>query len=116
MKIDFAAEPAVGVAIEDWRQWLAHERRISPHTLDAYTRDLRKFLLFISGHLGFPPGLVFQGTPEQVTKQIDEMHQALGFQELFLWVCTGLFDHQVMMRQLELFAIKVAPHFGAEQG
>ena len=61
MKIDFAAEPAVGVAIEDWRQWLAHERRISPHTLDAYTRDLRKFLLFISGHLGFPPGLADLG-------------------------------------------------------
>ena len=65
---------------------------------------------------GFPPGLVFQGTPEQVTKQIDEMQQALGFQELFLWVCRGLFDHQVMMRQLELFANKVAPHFGSEQG
>lgn len=57
MKPDFAAEPAVGVAIEDWRQWLAHERRNSSHTLDAYTRDLRKFLLFISEHLGFPPGL-----------------------------------------------------------
>ncbi|MCH8946539.1 MAG: hypothetical protein IH789_02780 [Acidobacteria bacterium] len=52
---------------------------------------------------GFPPGLVFQGTPEQVTAQIREMHQALGFRELFLWICTGLYDHQVMMRQLELF-------------
>jgi len=55
-------EPAVGVAIEDWRQWLAHERRISLHTLDAYSRDLRKFLLFISVHLGFPPGLADLGS------------------------------------------------------
>ena len=65
---------------------------------------------------GFPPGLVFQGTPEEVTSQISEIHQALGFQELFLWICTGLYDHQVMMRQLELFATKVAPHFGGERG
>ena len=62
MKPDFAAEPAVSVAIEDWRQWLAHERRISTHTLDAYTRDLGKFLLFISEHLGFPPGLADLGS------------------------------------------------------
>jgi integrase/recombinase XerC len=57
MKAEFTAEPAVVAAIGDWFAWLAHERRISPHTLDAYTRDLRKFLQFTSGHLGFPPGL-----------------------------------------------------------
>ena len=43
--------------IDDWRAWLAHERRISGHTLDGYGRDLRKFLQFITGHLGYPPGL-----------------------------------------------------------
>ena len=63
---------------------------------------------------GFPPGLVFQGTPEQVTGQIKQLHDALPFEELFLWINTGLFDHQVMMRQLELFATKVMPHFGPE--
>jgi len=63
---------------------------------------------------GFPPGLVFQGTPEQVTGQIKQLHDALPFEELFLWINTGLFEHEMMMRQLELFATKVMPHFGPE--
>ena len=42
----------VDAAIQDWRAWLAHERRASPHTLDAYQRDLGLFLGFLSGHLG----------------------------------------------------------------
>jgi integrase/recombinase XerC len=53
----FAAEPAVLSAIEDWRGWLAHERRISDHTLDAYSRDLGSFLSFTAEHIGYPPGL-----------------------------------------------------------
>lgn len=53
----FAAEPAVVSAIEDWRAWLAHERRISDHTLDAYSRDLGSFLRFTAEHLGYAPGL-----------------------------------------------------------
>lgn len=51
------AEPAVARAVEDWRDWLAHERRASPHTRAAYGRDLARFLSFLTGHLGFPPGL-----------------------------------------------------------
>ncbi|MFQ5765524.1 MAG: tyrosine recombinase XerC [Rhodospirillales bacterium] len=51
------AEPAVVAAIDHWRGWLAHERRISAHTLDAYGRDLSAFLAFVAGHLGYPPGL-----------------------------------------------------------
>ena len=57
MGLAFTAEPAVIAVIDDWRAWLAHERRISGHTLDGYGRDLRKFLQFIAGHLGYPPGL-----------------------------------------------------------
>ncbi len=53
----FLAEPAVVSAIEDWRAWLAHERRASRHTLDAYGRDLAAFFRFLADHLGFPPGL-----------------------------------------------------------
>lgn len=53
----YVAEPAVVSAIEDWRRWLAHERRASRHTVDAYGRDVAAFLRFLSGHLGFPPGL-----------------------------------------------------------
>ena len=54
---EFAAEPAVVSAIEDWRGWLAHERRFSDHTLDAYSRDLQGFLSHAAEHLGYPPGL-----------------------------------------------------------
>jgi len=53
----YVAEPAVVSAIEDWRGWLAHERRASRHTVDAYGRDVAAFLRFLAGHLGFPPGL-----------------------------------------------------------
>jgi integrase/recombinase XerC len=42
------------------RRWLAHltgERRVSPHTLDAYRRDVRQFLDFLSRHTGAPADL-----------------------------------------------------------
>ncbi len=39
-------------AAADWRDWLALERRVSPHTLDVYQRELGNFLGFLSGHLG----------------------------------------------------------------
>ena len=55
--IRFTAEPAVRAAIDGWRDWLAHERRYSAHTLDAYGRDLASFLDFLSKHLGYPPGI-----------------------------------------------------------
>ena len=55
--IVFTAEPAVVAAVDDWRAWLAHERRASAHTLDAYGRDLAAFLGFLTEHLGFTPGL-----------------------------------------------------------
>ena len=63
---------------------------------------------------GFPPGLVFQGTPEQVTEQIRGLHNELQFPELFLWLNTGLVEHNLMMRQLELFATNVMPNFAGE--
>jgi integrase/recombinase XerC len=55
--ISYSAEPAVVSAIEGWHAWLADERRVSVHTLDAYGRDLSAFLVFITEHLGFAPGL-----------------------------------------------------------
>jgi integrase/recombinase XerC len=39
-----------------WLDWLEYERRVSPHTLDAYRRDLAVFLEFMAEHLGGPPG------------------------------------------------------------
>jgi integrase/recombinase XerC len=44
-------------ALDRWRRWLADERRLSPHTLDGYGRDISAFLGFLSGHLGHLPGL-----------------------------------------------------------
>jgi integrase/recombinase XerC len=37
--------------------WLAHERRASPLTVEAYARDLAAFLGFLTNHLGGEPDL-----------------------------------------------------------
>lgn len=41
-------------AVDDWADWLAFERRASPHTLAAYGRDLADFLEFMAQHQGGP--------------------------------------------------------------
>ena len=51
------AEPAVLAAVGEWRGWMAHERRLSIHTLDGYGRDLAGFFAFLAGHQGRPAGL-----------------------------------------------------------
>lgn len=38
------------MALADWHKRLAHEERVSPHTLSAYLRDVRQFLDFLAGH------------------------------------------------------------------
>ncbi|MDG2285842.1 MAG: tyrosine recombinase XerC [Alphaproteobacteria bacterium] len=49
--------PDLATAITGWREWLSGERRMADHTQDAYARDLRAFLLFLSDHLGAAPSL-----------------------------------------------------------
>jgi len=54
-----AAEPAaaaLGEAVALWGAWLTDERRASPHTVDAYARDVAAFLAFMARHLGGAPG------------------------------------------------------------
>ena len=48
-------------ALRDWHAWLYAERRVSPHTLSAYTRDLAAFLKFLGNHRGGVPRLADLG-------------------------------------------------------
>jgi integrase/recombinase XerC len=52
-----AAKPDLQKARQDWLTSLAKERRLSPETVEAYARDSRQFLQFLTGHNGGPPGL-----------------------------------------------------------
>ncbi len=52
-----AEDSALQAALADWLKWLRDERRSSPHTVDAYGRDLVGFLSFASAHLGAAPTL-----------------------------------------------------------
>ena len=54
---DARATRALASAIADWLGWLAEERRLSPHTVAAYRRDVAKFCDFLGGHVGAPATL-----------------------------------------------------------
>jgi len=53
----FAARPDLASAIEQWLNWLAHERRGSAHTVDGYARDLKDLLKFLEQYQGETPTL-----------------------------------------------------------
>ena len=55
--IHFSCGPDLARAVDDWRTWLASERRASRHTFDAYGSDLAAFLVFLTDHLGTEPAL-----------------------------------------------------------
>ncbi len=51
------AKPDLMSAREQWLKMLSRERRLSPHTVEAYERDSRQFLQFLTGHAGGAPGI-----------------------------------------------------------
>ncbi len=57
----YRAAPDLLDGISRWQDWLAAERRVSPHTLAAYGRDLAAFLDFLVEHRGAVPSLAELG-------------------------------------------------------
>lgn len=51
------AKPDLQDARQRWLSMLAGERRLSELTVEAYERDSRQFLQFLTGHCGGPPGI-----------------------------------------------------------
>lgn len=51
------AAPDLEDAILRWRGHLAGERRMAANTVEAYDRDVRQFVSFLTAHLGGPPRL-----------------------------------------------------------
>jgi integrase/recombinase XerC len=52
-----SAKPDLQTARQDWLKMLGSERRLSPLTVEAYERDTRQFLQFLTGHCGGPPAI-----------------------------------------------------------
>ena len=52
-----SGQPDLQAAREAWLKMLARERRLSALTVDAYERDTRQFLQFLTGHCGGAPGI-----------------------------------------------------------
>ncbi|WP_175485006.1 tyrosine recombinase XerC [Pseudovibrio axinellae] len=50
-------KPDVNAAIEDWIDHLGSERRLAERTLEAYERDVRQFLRFLTSYEGEPVAL-----------------------------------------------------------
>lgn len=52
-----AARPDLQTARSEWLRALAGERRLAKLTVEAYERDTRQFLQFLTGHRGGAPGI-----------------------------------------------------------
>ncbi len=50
----FATDDFMRARIADWMRDLGSVKRMSPKTLEAYSRDLGQFMSFLAGHMGGP--------------------------------------------------------------
>jgi integrase/recombinase XerC len=51
------AAPDLSAAVAAWMRRLGLERKLSPHTLDGYGRDVRQFLAFLADRFEAPPAI-----------------------------------------------------------
>lgn len=58
---------------------------------------------------GFPEALV--GSPDTISRRIEQAHKRLGFTECFLLLPQGIHSREQIVRSLELLAEKVLPRF-----
>lgn len=49
--------PKLAAAKVDWLSWASNQKRMSAKTVDAYERDVRQFLMHLTGHVGEPAGI-----------------------------------------------------------
>lgn len=49
--------PDLAKTLQDWQDYLVHEKNVSRHTLRAYAGDVGHFITFLNGHYGKAPSL-----------------------------------------------------------
>lgn len=57
MSTAFLVDESVAAQIKAWERDLGAVRRLAPKTLEAYTRDLSQFFVFLAPHMGGPVSL-----------------------------------------------------------
>jgi alkanesulfonate monooxygenase SsuD/methylene tetrahydromethanopterin reductase-like flavin-dependent oxidoreductase (luciferase family) len=58
-----------------------------------------------------PIGRVVMGTPDEVTRQIEDLQKLVPFEECFIWHNLGIHDDALGSKSIELFVEKVLPRF-----